>query len=178
MRKLGTDLFKYALRRVPNPQDAQDITSAVFTVMWEQRNRLPAGDTDLRMWCFGIARNKVREHLRAASRRPNQDVLDAHSQISAPGTNPADLVATDAEAVLVRRALATLDSVSQELIILVHWDGLSLADASRVMRLKESSARTRYARAKARLAVSLDLRNVNLSEAHPATAPRIGAVHG
>lgn len=180
VRTLGTDLFKYVLRRVGNAQDAQDVTSTVFAVMWERRDRLPAGERDLRMWCFGIARNKVREHLRTVSRRPSQDTLDDHPELRARGTNPADVVAREDEAVRVRRALASLDSVSQELIILVHWDSLSLADASRLLRLKESSARTKYARAKARLAAVLGFGDVGLLETVPlpATAQRTGVVPG
>ncbi|WP_363432020.1 sigma factor-like helix-turn-helix DNA-binding protein [Microbacterium sp. LWH3-1.2] len=45
---------------------------------------------------------------------------------------------------------------SRELLILIHWDGFNIAQAARVMGLNQSSARTRYSRAKQRLTTQLE----------------------
>lgn len=42
-----------------------------------------------------------------------------------------------------------------ELIALVHWDGFALVDAAALLRINPSTVRTRYARAKDRLATRL-----------------------
>lgn len=44
----------------------------------------------------------------------------------------------------------------RELVTLVHWDGLTLAQAASLIGMNPSTARTRYARAKERLASRLE----------------------
>lgn len=151
----GTDLYRYAVRRVSSPQDADDVTAAVFLTIWEQRKRLPHVDPDLRMWCFGIARNKLHEHHRAARRHGIHHQSTDPTLLASALADPEITVVEREEAAQVRHALDALDPRSRELVTLIHWDGLSIADASRLLHLNESSARTRYARARARLAVLL-----------------------
>ncbi|MDS0246959.1 RNA polymerase sigma factor [Microbacterium aurantiacum] len=40
---------------------------------------------------------------------------------------------------------------TRELVMLVHWDGFSIASAARRLSMNESTARTRYGRALQRL---------------------------
>jgi RNA polymerase sigma-70 factor (ECF subfamily) len=56
----------------------------------------------------------------------------------------------------VRRAVGRLDERSRELVILVHWDGFSIAQAARLLSMNASTARTRYGRALHRLRRDLD----------------------
>ena len=51
----------------------------------------------------------------------------------------------------VRDAIARLAPELAELIRLVHWDGLTLAEAAEVMEIPASTARGRYQRAKQEL---------------------------
>ena len=51
----------------------------------------------------------------------------------------------------VREALQTLEATSREIVMLVHGEGLSLADVARLLRINESTARTKYGRARTKL---------------------------
>ncbi|MEV8218699.1 sigma factor-like helix-turn-helix DNA-binding protein [Microbacterium sp. NPDC077391] len=51
----------------------------------------------------------------------------------------------------MRAAVVALDAKSRELMMLVHWDGFSLAEAARLLSMNESTARTRHGRALRRL---------------------------
>lgn len=148
---LGRDIFRYVLRRVPSSQDADDVTAAVFLVIWEQRARLPHADQDLRMWCYGIARNKLREHLRSARRRVTRGTTARTDNPAAGLMDPAVVAIQNEDTARVHTALRLLDAKSRELVMLINWDGLSIAEAARLMRMNESTARTRYARARTRL---------------------------
>ena len=147
------DLLRYLRRRVTQPEDAADLLGRVLLAIWESSARLPTTDQDARMWCFGIARNILREHYRhAAKQLALADGLRDHLRASASAHKGADAVAeAKIRSETVRHAVMALDDRSRELIMLIHWDGFSIADAARILALNQSTARTRYARALKRL---------------------------
>ena len=147
------DVLRYLRRRVAQPEDAADLLGRVLLALWENGDRVPTADEEARMWCFGIARNVLREHYRhSAKRLALADELRDHLRGSALQNNAADTTAeTRMEAETVRRAVASLDERSRELVTMVHWDGFSIAEAARLLSMNESTARTRYGRALQRL---------------------------
>ncbi|WDH79050.1 sigma-70 family RNA polymerase sigma factor [Microbacterium esteraromaticum] len=152
------DLLRYLLRRVDAPEDAADLLGRVLLALWEGGARVPTVDPDARMWCFGIARNILREHYRHSQKRlALADDLRDHLRDLAIPDNAADTAAeAQMRAHAVRTAVLALDERYRELVMLVHWDGFSLAEAARLLALNESTARTRYARALRRLEESLN----------------------
>lgn len=160
IRMNGADLLRYFLRRVPNSEDAADLLHNTFLVVWRRRAAVPVDALHARMWCFGVARNVLREGRRAGARRDAlADALEDELRVIKKATIEADpeKAAERAElAAAVRSALDTLDTRSRELIILVHWDDFSLKEAAKQLRMNESTARTRYARARTKLANQLE----------------------
>jgi len=152
------DLLRYFRRRVEQPEDAADLLGHLLLVLWEKASRIPVSDEEARMWCFGIARNMLREHYRSATKRISlANTLRDHLAGSALPDNSADTTANARlQAQATRRAVGQLDERSRELIILVHWDGFSIAQAARLLSMNESTARTRYGRALQRLRGGLD----------------------
>lgn len=59
----------------------------------------------------------------------------------------------------VRDAVARLDPELAELIRLVHWDRLTLAEAAHVTGIPASTARSRYQKAKEDLRTQLSVTN-------------------
>lgn len=152
------EILRYLQRRVDAPEDAADLLGRVLLTLWEGAARVPTVDPDARMWCFGIARNILREHYRHSKKRlALTDDLRDHLRDSAIRDNAADTAAeAQIRARVVRTAVLALDKKSRELVMLVHWDGFSLAEAARLLALNESTARTRHARALRRLEKSLN----------------------
>jgi RNA polymerase sigma-70 factor, ECF subfamily len=146
------DLLSYLRRRVAQPEDAADLLGRVLLALWEGAARVPTIDQDARMWCFGIARNILREnHRRSAKQLAWADGM-RDSLRSAAVADAADTVAeVRMRADEVRGALATLDERSRELVMLIHWDGFSIAEAARILGINVSTGRTRYGRALRRL---------------------------
>lgn len=155
------DLLRYFLRRTAEREDAADLLHNTFLVIWRRRGALPSDDQKARMWFFGIARNVLRDGTRAHSRREAlSDMLIGEIQRaedSATGEDPAEAAERAVRASTVRAAIGALEDRSRELVILVHWDHFSLVDAAKQLRMNPSTARTRYARARARLAEHLQL---------------------
>jgi RNA polymerase sigma-70 factor (ECF subfamily) len=152
------DLLRYFRRRVDEPEDAADLLGRTLLALWENARKVPAADEAARMWCFGIARNLLREHYRSATKRTSiaNALRDYLSDSASVGESADTVLDSDLQAQSVRRAVRRLDERSRELVILIHWDGFSIAQAARLLSMNASTARTRYGRALHRLRNELD----------------------
>lgn len=148
----ANDVLRYLARRTTQAEDAADLLGHVLLALWENGASIPTSDTEARMWCFGIARNVLREHYRRTSKHlALADQLRDHLR-SFAHDDSADITAeTRMRAEQVRHAVGSLDDCSRELVVMVHWDGFTIAEAARLLSMNESSARTRHARALQRL---------------------------
>lgn len=146
----GEDLLAYFARRVAPREDAADLVSETFMVMWRRVRDLPVEPERARMWAFGIASRLITNHTRGRIRRHALvDRLRDHLR-----STQVDFVdSTDAHA--VRAAVDALPAEQRELITLVHWEGFTVAESAEILRLNASTARSRYARAKEQLAAEL-----------------------
>lgn len=147
------DLLRYFGRRVNRSEDAADLLGRVMLALWEDGAKVPTSTADARMWCFGIARNILREYYRHSARNITlADALRDHLRTVGRSDNSADIAGeTNMRASEVRTAVASLDRKSSELVMLIHWDGFSIAQAARLLSINESTARTRHGRALQRL---------------------------
>lgn len=142
----AADILRYFERRERN--DAADLLAETLLVAWRRVDDLPSDATGARMWMFGIARTVLLGHARDTARRSR--LADRLRELARPAATP------DADQLLdVRAALARLPGEDAELVRLVHWDGLSLAEAATVLELNASTVRGRYQRARATLAAQL-----------------------
>jgi RNA polymerase sigma-70 factor (ECF subfamily) len=75
VRRHHLTLYRFALRIVRSPADAEDVTQSA----WLQAYRHVAGfhgDASVRTWLVAIVRNHALDHQRAARRRLRQDAGD------------------------------------------------------------------------------------------------------
>lgn len=137
-------LLRYFARRVTPVDDAADCTSETLIVLWNQRKRLPVDESERRAWAYGIARKVLSNHRRGRIRRSL-----AHEALRAAVAVPAPAIPD--EAFIAAAALKLLPERDQELIRLVVWEELSIAEAGRIVGVGAATARSRYSRALARL---------------------------
>ena len=172
----GADLLGYLTRRTSPAADAADVLSNVLVVIWAKRTSLPLDAVAARMWSFGVARNALRDYRRQGARREKlADALRANldSLALAHGTDPLEAARLTQRGEDIRSAIGRLPKLDRELIMLVHWDDFTLAQAAALIGMNASTARTRYSRARQRLAAEL----VDHRQATPAPtrgrAPRL-----
>jgi RNA polymerase sigma factor (sigma-70 family) len=137
----------YALNRGMSLDQAEDVVSDTYLVCWRRLDDVPA---DAFPWLLGTARKIMANHRRSDRRRDAlggrmvNDFVSASHQLSDP-----------VETVLGRTHLAeALDQLSErdrEAILLVAWDGLSNAEAARVVDCSRSTFAVRAFRARSRL---------------------------
>lgn len=147
LRRHETAVWAYVARRVDRGQ-AEDLVSEVWVAAFRARSSYDQRFPDARPWLFGIARNVLRSHWR---NRPDEDLeadMEALSRRSDPWADVDDRI--DGAAIL-RRALARLRPEEREVLLLVVWEELSIAEAARTVGVPAGTARYRLHRARVAL---------------------------
>lgn len=152
LQQVTPDLLAYFERRLASREDAADALAETLLQAWRRVDRLPAEPVQARMWLFTVAGNVLANQRRAGHRRAAlADRLRGHLATAGPAAPGADI----AEQVALRDAILRLPPPQRDLVTLVHWDGLTLAEASQVLNLNPSTARSRYAAARHSLRATL-----------------------
>ena len=146
-------LLAYFMRRVSPVEDAPDLLAETLLVLWRRADAVPRDPTAARMWAYGVARRVFATHRRGATRR--SALADRLRQELATGSHSTD-DEQDRPADRVHFALSTLPDLDQEIIRLVHWDGLSLVEVSGVLGRRQGTIRSRYHRARTALKRELE----------------------
>ncbi|MCK9518127.1 MAG: sigma-70 family RNA polymerase sigma factor [Dehalococcoidia bacterium] len=142
-------IYRYALSGLGRPEDAEDVTSAVFAAAWEGADRLRDHGLPARAWLFGIARNIIGTHRRWLLRRPPVLALEAFDQPESDrGLSP--------ELLDLAQALQRLNRGQAEVVSLRFIHGLSLEETASVLETSVEGVKGRQARALAALRETLD----------------------
>jgi RNA polymerase sigma factor (sigma-70 family) len=138
-----------------------DVVAETFTVAWRRLDQVPV---DARPWLLGVARRVLATKLRSERRR---GLLRERLELEAVVQRGGD---AGEGAGSVAEALSRVSETDREAITLIAWDGLTPAQAARVVGQTAGAFRVRLHRAKRRLRQELER-----SSALPAVA-RISAV--
>ena len=153
VQREAISLLAYFRRRVDEPEDAADLVAETLMVVWRRIEALPVDDTEARMWMFGIARHVHSDYHRGRRRRlALADKLRDHLLNTGRGLAPT----VDGHHLDLANAMARLPPLDQEIIRLVHWDGLSLEEVSQHLSRPVGTIRSRYHRTRRRLREALD----------------------
>lgn len=134
-----------------SPVDPGDVLQTAYLKVVEGKAR-PGGAGSLKTWWFGVIRFTAKEERR---RRRFQESLAGRWLRFAPARETAPRASAgiefDESARALKAALAKLPPRQAEVLHLVFYQDLSIAEAAAVMGVSLGSARTHYERAKSRL---------------------------
>lgn len=128
----------YVARRAPESV-VDDVVSDTFVVCLRKIERVPAEPLP---WLYAVARKTL-----ANERRKRRRLVHGQEAAVAEPTPVGDGA--------LAAAFNALSERDREVLRLVAWEGLSLADAATVLGCSSLACRVRYHRAKSRLASSL-----------------------
>jgi len=142
-------VVRYGQRRLADPDAAAELAQEVFTIAWRRRREVP--DRGL-PWLYGVARRLLANQWRARRAAPAiVPIVDEPADASSPGADAgvgvADLLA----------ALATLSDLDREILRLVGWEELTIAEAAAVLDCRRAAAAVRLHRARRRLAAAISI---------------------
>lgn len=153
-------VLRYALRRVDHAT-ANDVVSDTFLVACRRIDQVP--DSPL-PWLLVVARNSIRNRLRGSTRRQRAAAEFAAVERAAATAAAADELVV--ERATLTRALAQLTADQREVLLLVAWDGLTAAEAARVVGCSRAAFEVRLHRARSRLRTALERDDPQPESAH------------
>lgn len=137
-------LLRYCTAMLGSEADAQDAVQTTFVKAWLRRNSLRGdGQDNERAWLYRIAYRTALDMLRTAKRAEQRQ----------PPQPPEPDPGISEE---LRAALNTLTPLDRALVLERVLDGMDYAALAKIHRRPESYLRTRYHRAKRRLADLLE----------------------
>jgi len=160
------ELTRFATRRV-GADAAGDIVAGTFLIAWRRFGELPADHA--RAWLYSTARQVIANELRGRTRLERLT-----AKAAAEGdTHVADHSVRVDEQIRVRAVLAELSPADQEVLRLIEWEGLDVAEAALVMRCTRTALKVRLHRARRRFAQRLLATDEQYASAARRTRPSI-----
>ena len=141
-------LLAYARRRCRAEDEAQDVVSDAFLVLWRRRGQAPP-DGEVPLWLYGVAKRVLSNRHRAAFRA--QRVVDRLTQLRRSQTDVPDLVAQLGDVRAVMRSLARLRDDEREIVLLSGWERLTASEIATAIDCTPNAAAIRLHRARKRL---------------------------
>jgi RNA polymerase sigma-70 factor (ECF subfamily) len=170
-------LRRFLSRRVPPGVDAEDLVQEVFLRVIRHAGALRSTDRP-EAWLFQIARNALRDSLRARLRRDGRnDALEGDEDLAAEPDAAADRAAAAELAPCLTSMVARLPEPYRTAMRLTTLDGISQADAARQLGISNSGMKSRVQRGRDRLrdmlvqccAIAVDVRG-GVSDFHKRSA--------
>ena len=142
------ELTRFATRRV-GADAAGDIVAGTFLIAWRRFGELPADHA--RAWLYSTARQVIANELRGRTRRERLTAKAA----AGGDAQVADHSGRVDEQIRVRAVLAELSPADQDLLRLIEWEGLDVAEAALVLHCTRTALKVRLHRARRRFAQRL-----------------------
>lgn len=149
------DIVRYGMRRTADLDSSVELAQEVFVVAWQRRADVPR-QREL-PWLYAVARKILANWWRSQRRRPTVTAFVDPTQHAAsvghpmPSDHPESVVGL----VDLLAALLSLPEKDQEILRLVAWEGLSVAEIAIVLDCGHATARIRLHRARRRLRAAL-----------------------
>src|SRR3954467_374107 len=146
-----TQTFNLILRLAGNRQTAQDLMQETFTRVWTMARTFDPVRGSFKSWLFTIALNLTRNELgkkRYAVRHVEADAMDA---LASTQDGPDVVLAPDEDARRVAAALAQLDPLLREVVVLKVYQQLKFREIAEITSTPEGTLKARFHRAVAEL---------------------------
>ena len=147
-------IYNAAFRILGNPDDAADVTQAVFLRAFE---RLDQYNPEYKFfsWIYRIAINEsINQRNRTRNLQPLED-----EQLAAPGS-PEDAVDAEALSGIIQAGLMELQEDYRVVVVLRHFSDMSYKDISAVLRIPEKTVKSRLYSARQLMKVQLAARGL------------------
>jgi len=159
-------VYRYALARLGNVHDAEDVAEEIFLKMLGGLPNYQWRKVPFAAWLMRIARNEVVSFARRNGRRSLDTELP--EEIVDRGNNdPAETAERIMALEDLRGAVALLPEAQREVIILRFASGLSVADTARALGKQENNVKVLQHKGMQRLQVLMTPKYPELAQRQP-----------
>lgn len=151
VRRHRDRLWATALRTIGDREEAADAVQDALLSAHRGAARF-RGDSAVTTWLHRIVVNSCLDRIRRRQSHPTVPLPDGGS---GTGPEPAAPAHDHDTALVVRQALAALPAEQQAALVLVDVEGYPVADAARILGVAEGTVKSRCARGRARMAITL-----------------------
>jgi RNA polymerase sigma-70 factor (ECF subfamily) len=151
-------VFRFVLRLVKRDAVAEELTNEVFLEAWRNAGTFE-GKASASTWLLSIAHHRAVSSLR--KRRELAWNEEAAAEIADTDDNPEVVAQKADKSVLLRRAMDQLSPEHREIIDLVYYHEMSIAEVSEVIAIPENTVKTRMFYARKRLSEILKTAGVD-----------------
>ena len=142
--------------KLDSASDAEEVTQDAFLLLWRKCRRIDLAGTSCLPWLLTTA-NYLALNVQRASRRRTQRVTTALSEDDLASPREVDAeVARNMELEQVRRIVAALPQIDQDVFRLCMVEGLSYKQAAHHLRTSHSAVRNRLSRVRGSLRKQMD----------------------
>jgi RNA polymerase sigma-70 factor (ECF subfamily) len=140
-------VFRFLVRRVRIEAVAEELTNEVFVEVWRHAGNYE-GRSSVTTWILSIARNRAASLLR----KRRDEALDDEQAAAVPddADDPEVTAQKGDKAAAIRRCMDRLSAEHREIVDLVYYHEMSVAEVAEIVRIPEATVKTRmfYARKK------------------------------
>ncbi len=149
-RSYGGELYGFAVARLRDQGLAEELVQDVFTRAWRNAEQFDEHRASVRTWLYAIARNAATDMERRRGRRPGLSHGEEHE-----GADPGEPIEAALLRYQIQMAVARLTSEHRQIITMVHFRGLRLAEVAELTGLPLGTVKSRlhYASCSLRLAL-------------------------
>jgi RNA polymerase sigma-70 factor, ECF subfamily len=141
-------VYRFLLRIVRNEAVAEELANEVFMEVWRNARRFE-GNSAPKTWVLSIAHHRAISALRKRREEPWNEEL-AHA-IAEDADNPEVAAQKRDKSAVIRRCMNALSAEHREIVDLVYYHELSIAEAAAVVGIPENTVKTRMFYARKRL---------------------------
>jgi len=146
VERLQTRVYRFVLKQVRRPEEAEDLTQETFLEVFRKLANFK-GASRFSTWVMGIALNLARNHRRKAPEyRYDMASEDNVPETADEGPTPHQSLENKAFAGAVQEAMRGLPDDVREAVVLVSLEGMSYEEASAVSGAPVGTMKTRVFR--------------------------------
>jgi len=141
-------IYRFALRLLGEREVAEDVLSEVFLDVWRHAEMF-GGRSQASTWLIAIARFKALTWLRRRGETP----LDEATAAAIPDTSddPETVMRKKQQSQILRDCLARLSLKHREIVDLVYYQEMTIAEVARIVGIPEATVKTRMFHARRQL---------------------------
>ncbi|MBI4993734.1 sigma-70 family RNA polymerase sigma factor [Candidatus Wolfebacteria bacterium] len=147
-------IYRFIYLKVGHREEAEDLCHQVFLSAWQNIANYKFKGFSFSAWIYSIARNKIIDYYR--TKKNHQNVDDFQIIIDGgPNTDLDDKIKKEN----LKKAIAKLSQIEQDIIILRFVEDLNLKEAAEILKISEILLRVRQHRAIKKLGKILNIKD-------------------